>query len=232
MKKLWISLICVLTALILAIVLGYIFIATILGSILTSTFGTKTTVANAALTPTFLKLWHLKVANPPNAKEPYALTIGRIKLKAPITTYLSQNVMIDKISLDDLTLVLEYFPGKKRLTNWDEIINHVNSTNTTSSSKKNTGSTTIKELTINNIVIKTIDPAGKVTTTKIKTLTFNNLSTEKGDITAQIAKTILIRMLLNIQDYVKFPIDLTKETINEPIKDGSKILEDIFPKKN
>lgn len=227
MKKLWVTILSLFVFLGLCLLLAYIFIATILGYILTDTFGTKTTVGNAALTPNNLKLWHLKIANPPKTKKPYALIIGRIKITAPIATYAHNDIVIEQISLDNLTLDFEYLPGNGKVTNWDEIVSNTN----TNSSKpqKNTQSTTIKELSLNNITVHVINLNGEVKTTKIKNLTFRNLSTKNGDITVQIAKTLLFKMIFNVNNIVKFPIKMTKQSIEETLKDAPKTFEKIIP---
>jgi len=227
MKKLWITLISLASALILAIILCYIFIATIIGSILTSSFGTKTTVSNAALMPNFLKLWHIHVSNPPPGKDPNALTIGRLKIETPMIRFFKDDVVIDLISLDDLNLYIEVLPGNGQITNWDKIVNQPSSKPSPPPSKSNKH-TTIKELSINNITVKYTDEKGKTSVTKIDNLTFKNLSTKEGNITAQIAKAILLKMIFNVQNVVKFPLKLSKESVNDTFNKGIKPLENII----
>ncbi len=213
MKKFLVIILSLFAAIALAFIIGYIFIATVLGSILTTSFGAKTTVGNAALTHSYLKLWDLNVENPPKTKHPHALTIGKLSVVAPITTYLGKDIKISKITLDDLILDIEVMPGGGALTNWDTVINHITSSQkpTTSASDKNT---TIDTLLINNITVNYTDASGNVNVTKIKNLTFKNLSTKNGDITSQIAKTILLKILLDVQNVSKIPLKITNESVN------------------
>jgi len=213
MKKIIVIILSFITAIALAFIIGYIFIATVLGSILTTSFGAKTTVGNAALTHSYLKLWDVNVENPPRTKHPYALTVGKLSVIAPITTYLSKSIKISKITLDNLTLDVEIMPGAEGLTNWDAIVNHITSSQKPSTSKSSQ-TTTIETLTINNITVNYLDAAGNVNTTTIKNLTFKNLSTKNGDITSQIAKTILLKILLDVKNVSKIPLKITNESVN------------------
>jgi uncharacterized protein involved in outer membrane biogenesis len=213
MKKIIVIILSFFAAIALAFIIGYIFIATVLGSILTTSFGAKTTVGNAALTHSYLKLWDVNVENPPKAKHPHALTIGKLSVVAPITTYLRKDIKIEKITLDNLILDVEVIPGAEGLTNWDAIVNHITSPQKPTDSTSDT-TTTIDTLLINNITVNYLDAAGNVNTTTIKNLTFKNLSTKNGDITSQIAKTILLKILLDVKNVSKIPLKITNESVN------------------
>jgi hypothetical protein len=190
--------------------------SSIVGSILTSTFGVKTTVSATAITTNKIRFWQLKIYNPPAGKTPYALTVGKIGIKAPVTTYLSNDIQIKKIALNNLVLTIETLPGKGKLSNWDDIISHISSSpSPTTKSKKHT---TIKELTIDNIKINLIDFSGNVKTSTIKNLTFKNLSTKNGDITSQIAKVILMKMLFDVKNITNFPLKITNQNLNDFLK--------------
>ena len=230
MKKLSWIISSIVAIIFIIILICYISMSTILGSILTSSFGTKTTVSATTLTFNKLSFWKLKIRNPPNAKQPNALTIGKIAITAPISTYFSKDIQINDINLNNLILTVEIFPGRNQLTNWDEIINHINQS--TSGSSKSNRNTYIKTLTINNLTVKVIDANGKTRITRINRLTFRNLSTKNGDITSQIAKTIIMRMIFDVRNITKFPLKIANQTFNNFFRNLQKDTKGTFPIKN
>ncbi|MCH9616826.1 MAG: hypothetical protein SP4CHLAM5_01000 [Chlamydiia bacterium] len=213
MKKFWIWFLSILGVIILAILMVYIFTSVILGHILTSSFGMKTTIDNSAITLKNLRIWDLHVKNPPHTQHPYALTIKKIKVKAPLSTYFTQFIQIEKIFLDELTLIIEPFPGQKKLTNWDAIMHHINESS--KGQKPSTRNALIKILSVNNLTIHIIDTDGEVKTTKIKNITFKNLNTKKGNITSQIAKAIVFKMIFTPENIMRFPVEYSKKGFNQ-----------------
>ncbi|MCH9811128.1 hypothetical protein K0U07_00010 [bacterium] len=213
MRKFWIWFLSILGALIVAIIIIYVFTSTILGYILSSSFGTKTTVNSTAITFRSTHFWGLHVHNPPKAKTPYALTIRKIDIKAPLSTYFTKNIQIEEINLKNLLLIVEVLPGEGNKTNWDAILNHINSS--TGEKEGSTRNATIKKLTINKLVVKVISADGNVQTTTIKNLTFRDLSTKKGNITSQIAKVIVMKMIFNAKNILNFPIQLSNDSYNQ-----------------
>lgn len=192
--------------------------STILGHILTNSFGTKTTVNHAAITTRTANFWGLQINNKKKMKSPYALRIGKIAVKAPITSYFAEDIEIESIKLKDLTLNIEAVPGSSK-TNWDPILKHINESS--KGNKKSNRDSTVKLLTIDNITINVTDSEGKVTTNKIKNLTFKNLSTKNGDITAQIARAVLLKMIFNVQNMIKIPLQVTQDQLNNVFKFGN-----------
>ena len=210
MKKFYIIITSIIALLIFAILMCYIFTSTILGSILTSSFGAKTTVNNTIISTNFVKIYTLKIRNPTGTKHRNALKIKTISIYAPLTNYLKENLIINEIILNDLMLDVEILPGNKNLSNWDQIISHIQ--NSKPSTKKSNSDSTVKLLQINNLKVRYTDINGKTKVTNIKNLTFKNLSTKNGDITSQIAKTILMRMIFNAKNLTNFPLKLTNQT--------------------
>ena len=200
-------------ALILSVLLVYIFISTILGSILTSTFGTKTTVNNTIISPHHLRFWGLNVLNNSNSKFPYALSVEKISVEAPLTTYFSKNIRIKEIELKNLTLVIETLPSKGNVTNWDAIIAHADSSS--KDDVKSDKATTIDSLVIRKLTIIFVDPSGIASVTKINELKFSNLSTNDGDITSKIAKTIVMKLILNANMVITIPVKISKDAMNK-----------------
>ncbi len=216
MRKTPIIIFSLLGALIFFVLIVYLFISTILGSILTSALGTKTTVNNTVISLNHLRFWQLQMLNMPNTKFPYALSIKKISVEAPLTTYLSNTIRIKEIELEGIVLVVETLPGNGNVTNWDAIIAHMNApVKKESKSKKDT---TIDSLVLKNITINFVDPTGKVTVSKINELKFKNLSTKNGDMTAQITKTILMKLILNANTVLKVPVKISKDSMNEFLK--------------
>lgn len=213
MKKFWIWFLSIISAVIVAILIIYIFAATILGYILTSSFGIKTTVNSTAITPRSVHVWGLHINNPPKTRDPYALTVGKIDIKAPLSTYFTKHIEIEEIRLDNLLLVVEILPGGGSATNWDAIVNHINSSS--SGKEGSSREATIKRLTINNLTVRVISANGTVQNTKIKNLTFKDLSTKKGNITSQIAKVIILKVVFNAKNIINFPLQLTKDSYNK-----------------
>jgi len=202
--------------LILLTLLAYIFSSTILSHILTSSLGTKTTVTNTVISFNHLRFWQINVANTTTSKNPSALTIDRIEVSAPLTAYFKNNIEIKEIELKGLTLVIETLPGNKKLTNWDEIVSHMNKN--VGSSTKSTKDTVIDTLVIKDLTIKFVDPNGKMTVNTIKELKFKNLSTKDGNITSQITKAVLLKLILNVNTLIEIPVKLYKDNVNDFIQ--------------
>ena len=203
-------------ALTFSVLMIYIFTSTILGSILTTALGTKTTINNTVISLNHLRFWQFQMLNMPNTKFPYALSIQKISIEAPLTTYLSNNVRIKEIEIEGIVLVVETLPGNGNVTNWDAIIAHMNAP--VKKESKSTKDTTIDTLVLKNITINFVDPTGKVTVSKINELKFKNLSTKDGNITAQITKTILMKLILNANTLIKVPVKISKDSMNEFLK--------------
>lgn len=216
MKKFWIWFSSIIGVIVLGIILIYIFASVILGHVLTSSFGTKTTVSNSAITLNSLRFWDLQISNPPKTKYPYALTIENITVEAPLSTYFTNFIQIEEITLSDLTLVIEILPGGNKITNWDVIMNHINESS--KDQEPSTKEALIKILTINNLTINMVGTDGQVRTTKIPSITFKNLNTKEGNITSQIVKTIIFKMIFNPKNIVNFPLQYTKDSYNKLFK--------------
>ena len=88
--------------------MSYVFINSILGIILTNSFGTKTTVNNSIIRKNKLSFHEIYVENTPHTKNPYALKIKELKVAAPISTYFSKNIHIREIHLNNLAINVEF----------------------------------------------------------------------------------------------------------------------------
>ena len=58
----------------------------------------------------------------------------------------------------------------------------------------------------------------KILGDRINELKFKNLSTKNGDMTAQITKTILMKLILNANTVLKVPVKISKDSMNEFLK--------------
>lgn len=70
----------------------------------------------------------IQIGNPPGSILTHAFTCSQIEVRAPLTRYLSQNIVIDEIDVKDVYLGLEFDSSSGTSGNWTTIMGNLKST--------------------------------------------------------------------------------------------------------
>ncbi len=180
----------------------------------------------------------LEIGNPKEYRElPAAFTAEKIRISAPITTYLEERIVIDEIALDDVYLGLQ-FESVNRIGqgNWPQIVDNLGKSNANeeqeiSKSKKNPH-VLIKRLVIRNLQTEILYGHDKKEIGKlplVREMVFTDISTDKGAPIGQIMNSVLGKMLVTITakkqiEAFKNNFDLPKKT-NETLDKAGEVLD-------
>lgn len=141
----------------------------------------------------------LDVGNPSGYSLPRAFSAEQILIEAPLMNYLHDNVVIDKVEIDNIYVGLEFNKQGSKSGNWTVLMSNLKEHEAHSGGKGKT--VLIKKLILNNISITLAYRDGSKQPQKLKTikhLEFDNVTSEKGLPTDQIADIIMREMLKSI----------------------------------
>lgn len=142
----------------------------------------------------------VEVSNLPNSMLSKAFSAEQILIEAPITAYLSRDIVLERVELDDVYVGLEFESKSSSRGNWTSILGNMQ-TSSESSKKTSRKTVLIKKLILTNIdvslayrqnakSIKRLSP--------IKRLEFTNVSSEQGIPYEKISQIIFEQMLKSI----------------------------------
>lgn len=202
---------------VVVVVLGLIAVFnanTFVSWILSSKLEVPVKINSMKFRPPEIDLNGIVIGNPKGYKSHEAISITSIDISAPYTNYLKKEVEIDSITLDDVTLTIEFFGNNQVNYNWNVLLTNMNKEEEPKAgkAKKKGRSGFIKTLKINNLKIVTVIPGHEPKVQEIPDLTFHNISTKEGNLSAQITQTILFHLLFNSKNFLKFPLKTTEET--------------------
>lgn len=136
--------------------------------------------------------------NLPNSILPVALKIDDILLKNPLSNYLDDQIIIERVNCENFTIGLEFDSKSSSTGNWTKIISNFDSASELSS--KSSKSITINKLVVKNVIILLVyrDNPNQIKTLNIDQIELTNLSSSGEFPTAQITKIILRETLKQI----------------------------------
>lgn len=141
----------------------------------------------------------LEIGNPNKYKLPKAFSVEQILIEAPIPNYLHEQIVIDRMELDNIFVGLEFDNQKNKNGNWTVLMKNLHDS---IRSHRTDGKTVlIRKLILNNLQITLAYRDGSKSPQKIKTikhLEFDNVTSEKGLPTEQITAIIMRHMLRSI----------------------------------
>ncbi len=155
----------------------------------------------------------LRVGNPQPAILPQALSVKTIDFDVPVKNFFTKNIVIPRITLEDVYLGLEFKSKRNNNGNWTVIMNNLSPSNQEGSDIN----VLIKELFLYNI---RVDIAYKTDPKNIKTITFPNLRfynvTSQGGIPSEQISRLVMRQVLkeifsseNLQDMLRSVLEPT-----------------------
>lgn len=206
MKKALIIIFGLIIILILACILVWNMLPTIVSYKLSKYAGVSVTISDIRISPDHLKVDGIRVGNPSGySKTPRALSVDDLYASVPITRFLDDRIVIDEMTMDDVYIGLEFDSPNSKSGNWTTIMNNMSKfTSADKEEAKKKGKTTsvlIKRLVITDLQIELAYKTGGKTNKKLRPIDrieLTNISSEGGIPTAQIMNIIMQETLRNI----------------------------------
>lgn len=143
----------------------------------------------------------IRIGNPPKSVLAKAFSAESIAVKAPLTSYLKQDIVIDEIDISDIYLGLEFKSPSGTDGNWTTIMGNISSSQPAQPKEKSTRTVLIKQLVLTNISTELVydtDPGKIRKLPKIDRIVLTNISSEGGFPIDQIASSVLGQMLKQV----------------------------------
>lgn len=167
----------------------------------------------------------LEIQNLPKSVLPKALSIETSSCKNNLFNYLSNDISIEEISLENIYLGLEFDSPKGTDGNWTVLMNNLKETSTPTD-KKDSSSVTIKELSLINIQVEVAYKSSgvKKKLPVIPKIVLHNINTSEGLTEEQIMQSVLGQMLKsvfiqeNLKNMFESFLDQPQDTIDSIVK--------------
>lgn len=206
MKKALIIIFGIIIILVLACILVWNMLPSIVSHKLSKHAGVSVTISNIGLSPNHLKVDGIRVGNPSGySKTPRALSVDDLYASVPLTRFFDDQIVIDEMTMDDVYIGLEFDSPNSKSGNWTTIMNNMSkSTSADKEEAKKKGKTTsvlIKRLVITDLQIELAYKTGGRANKKLRPidrLELTNISSEGGIPTAQIMNIIMQETLRSI----------------------------------
>lgn len=199
MSKLVKILLVLLVLLFVAALILWGYIPMYLSRALSKKAGVPVKIESLQLAPGNVDIERFYVGNPKKSALPTALKVRKISVNAPLRRYLSQNIVIDDISCNDIYFSLEFEKEGQPKGNWTTIIENLERSGKESSTSDT--NVLIKTLTLNDIDIDLLyrDKMSRPRRLKpIKQIVLKNISTRGGVPSEQIMRIVMREAIRNI----------------------------------
>ena len=189
-----------------ALMLGFFawsFVPGMVSRELTKKMGVPVSVGSIGLSPWSITASNFVVGNPRGSMMSKALAVKTIKIKAPISRYFKDRIVIDEVDLNSIFLGLEFNKPLSRDGNWTTIMNNFKRSSRAAASRGDKD----KPVLIKRLIIRNMDiwiafrdnPRGGVKRLKgIKYMEFKNISSKKGIPLDEITQQVIGEMLLEV----------------------------------
>ncbi len=138
---------------------------------------------------------NLVISNPPEAHSPFALKVEKITITTPLSYYLRDPIIINKCSVENIFMNIEFYTNNQETGNWITLLNNTNTEHTSIFSIER--SFIIHKLHLTDIDINlTLADGTLKTLTPINELIFKHLTSEEG-IPIHEFTEIIIQNLIN-----------------------------------
>lgn len=206
MKKALIIIFGIIVALVLACILVWNMLPTIVAHKLSKQAGVSVTIGDIRMGTSMIRVDTIRVGNPQGYnKTPRALSVDKLTVDVPLTRFFDDNIVIEEMTLDDVYIGLEFDSPKSKNGNWTTIMNNVSKSAGDEKEKaKKKGKTTsvlIKKLVITDLQIELAYKTGGKANRKLRPIDrieLNNISSEGGIPTSQIMNIVMQETLRNI----------------------------------
>lgn len=188
----------VIAAILILFFLGWSRVPDMLANNLSKKLGVSVSIDAMHLRPSTIEVDKLSIGNPRGYSLPKAFSAEEIDLKAPVTRYLSSDIIVDEVDVNDIYLGIEFDSTSGTTGNWSTIFAHYQKS--ADLDEKNGKKVTIKRLVCNNIrselLFKDQGDVKKLPT--IKQIVLTNISTEGGFPTDQLMSSILGQLIKEV----------------------------------
>lgn len=204
----------IIIALVIAAVAVYLLKRQILANILSRELGVRVHIESLTKSGDLISIGGISVGNVKNGELPLSLQVKMITLKAPFGNYFKKRVVIDNISMSDVTLNLEFLNSSQTESNWITILNSITEGEKPPKREGKGRSAVIKKLTVNPLNVNVLVLGQEVKSfAPINNLTFTDLDTQNGDLSRRITYQIASRLLKRA-----FVDEALKQIIESPEK--------------
>ena len=191
----------ILLALVLVVLIGLAFlwikVPDLVAKQLSKQMQVEVKIGDIALSAHSIGVKNLEIGNPKNSILPKAYSAGSIEVKASLSNYLKDPIVIDELQINQIYVGLEFASPISPSGNWSTILENMKKSAPVSK-KKEARSVLIKKLILTDIRSDLIftQQGGKVQNLlPIDRLELNNVSSEAGVSLDQIARVILEQTL-------------------------------------
>jgi uncharacterized protein involved in outer membrane biogenesis len=224
LRKIFLGIGIIIFLLIIGVVIVWFNLPNFAERILSKKFKTEVSIEDIALTTNKIEIEKISIANPDNFALPTAFSTDLIDIRAPWRTYLSHDIVIDQLSLNNVYVSLIFHSSKGTEGNWSALLDNFNSS---PESKEKKGRTLlIKKFYVNNIALDLLygNQSRNVRRINIPRLEFDNISSETGFPVDQITNIIVQQMLMEI-----FRLEGIQNMLQNAVKMPLQQLEKVFP---
>jgi uncharacterized protein involved in outer membrane biogenesis len=233
MKKALIIIFGIIVVIILGGILVWNMLPTIVSHKLSKQAGVSVTIGDIQVSPSTVRVDTIHVGNPPEyTKTPRALSVKEIGVDVPLTHFFHDNIVIEKMTMDDIYVGLEFDSPKSKNGNWTTIMNNMNkSTNDEKDKAEKTGKSTsvlIKKLIITDLKIELAYKTGGKENRMLRPIDrieLTNISSEGGLPTSQIMNIVMKETLRNI--FSKEGLQNMLEGVLDPGDSGGGVMDSI-----
>ncbi|GAB5411756.1 MAG: hypothetical protein ChlgKO_08700 [Chlamydiales bacterium] len=159
--------------------------------------GVTVTIGDIGATFDRINVRRFYMGNPPGRVLSKALTIQKAEIDAPLSRYLDDNIVIDKVDAKNIYIGVEFDKKGSANGNWTTIMSNIKQNASNDSGEKK--SVLIRKLVLHNINIDLAytNERGKVKRLKpIDKIELNNVSSE-GGIPSSVIMDIVIQQMLD-----------------------------------
>jgi len=176
-----------------------------------------------------IKIDNLEIGNPRGYKLEHAFTVQEIVVHAPLMGYMSNDIVIDEIDLNNVYIGLEFESPKGTSGNWTTIMTNTQSAQDKSSQTDSEKTVLIKRLVLNNINADLLYQSdGKVRhLPTIPQIVLLNISSKGGDLMDQLMNSALGEMLKEI--FLKENLKDIMDQIFQQIPGGNPVQQVLKP---
>ncbi|MCB1082448.1 MAG: hypothetical protein KDK63_04815 [Chlamydiia bacterium] len=206
MKKILIIIFGIIIILVIAGVIAWNMLPTIVSHKLSKHAGVSVTISDINVSSNQIKVNGIRVGNPKGYdKTPRALSVDDLSVGVPFTRFFDDNIVIDEMKMDDIYIGLEFDSPTSKSGNWTTIMNNMKeaSSKDKEEAKKKGKSTSvlIKRAVLTDLQIELAYKTGGKANRKLRKidrLELTNISSEGGIPTAQIMDIVIQETLRNI----------------------------------
>ena len=213
--------IVVILAIVVILFLGWARVPDMIANNLAKKLGVSVSIDSIGLGLKEIDVKEMEIGNPKGYSMPKAFSAKEILIKAPLTRYFDNRVIIDEIDVNDIYLGLEFDTTSSADGNWKTILSNYNK----SAHLEETGGkkVLIRRLVLNNITTDIMfrENGGKVKRLpNIDKIVLRDISTEGGNAADQLMSSILGQMIKsvftqqNLSQFLKGLVDPGKAVDN------------------